>query len=218
MNCLSMFSPAVAWFHAPMATSSIPFLTRVMEQPPTFFSVLHSTLHSAARGIQTTSCQSKAYRTPPVKSEVKVLVAQSCWTLCDPMGYRLPGSSVHRILQARMLNMLPDNSRVQKYLKPCRRERAKSGLQSLWPTWALLSGDFIKGGPSSAWRQKRATHTLEFRTTHRENRAPTAGAWGCPLAHVWGRPEVPGSVRVPRGPLPPGNLWPKVCLEDSAWP
>ena len=103
MNCLSLFSPAVAWFHAPMATSSIPFLTRVMEQPPTFFSVLHSTLHSAARGIQTTSCQSKAYRTPPVKSEVKVLVAQSCWTLCDPMGYRLPGSSVHRILQARVL-------------------------------------------------------------------------------------------------------------------
>ena len=103
MNCLSMFSPAVAWSHAPMATSSIPFLTRMMEQPPTFFSVLHPSLHSAARGIQTTSSQSKAYGTPPVKSEVKVLVAQFCWTLCDPTGYSLPGSSVHRILQARVL-------------------------------------------------------------------------------------------------------------------
>ena len=30
-----------------------------------------------------------------------VLVAQSCPTLCDPMDCGLPGSSVHRILQAR---------------------------------------------------------------------------------------------------------------------
>ncbi|XP_060271237.1 perilipin-5 isoform X3 [Ovis aries] len=36
-------------------------------------------------------------------SEVKVLVAQSCLTLCNPMDYSLPGSSVHGILQARML-------------------------------------------------------------------------------------------------------------------
>ena len=33
----------------------------------------------------------------------KVLVAQSCPTLCDPMGYRPPGSSVHEVLQARRL-------------------------------------------------------------------------------------------------------------------
>ena len=31
------------------------------------------------------------------------LVTQSCPTLCDPMDYSLPGSSVHRILQARIL-------------------------------------------------------------------------------------------------------------------
>ena len=37
------------------------------------------------------------------KSEVKVLVAQSCQTLCDPMDCSLPGSSVHSILQARIL-------------------------------------------------------------------------------------------------------------------
>ena len=30
-------------------------------------------------------------------------VAQSCLTLCDPMDYSLPGSSVHRIFQARVL-------------------------------------------------------------------------------------------------------------------
>ena len=32
-----------------------------------------------------------------------MLVTQSCPTLCDPMGCSLPGSSVHGILQARIL-------------------------------------------------------------------------------------------------------------------
>ena len=34
---------------------------------------------------------------------VRVLVAPSCLTLCDPMDCSLPVSSVHRILQARIL-------------------------------------------------------------------------------------------------------------------
>jgi len=34
---------------------------------------------------------------------VKVLVTQSCSILCDPMDCSLPGSSVHGILQARIL-------------------------------------------------------------------------------------------------------------------
>ena len=34
---------------------------------------------------------------------VKVKVAQSCLTLCDPMDCGLPGSSVHGSLQARIL-------------------------------------------------------------------------------------------------------------------
>ena len=34
---------------------------------------------------------------------MKVLVAQLCPTLCDRMDCSLPGSSVHRILQARRL-------------------------------------------------------------------------------------------------------------------
>ena len=33
----------------------------------------------------------------------KVKVAQSCLTLCNPMDCSLPGSSVHEILQARIL-------------------------------------------------------------------------------------------------------------------
>ena len=36
---------------------------------------------------------------PPLKSCVKVLVAESCLTLCDPMDHVPPDSSVHDILQ-----------------------------------------------------------------------------------------------------------------------
>ena len=35
------------------------------------------------------------------------LIVKSCPTLCDPMDYSLPGSSVHGILQARILSGLP---------------------------------------------------------------------------------------------------------------
>ena len=35
--------------------------------------------------------------------KVKVLVVQSCLTLCDPMNCSPPGSSVHEILLARTL-------------------------------------------------------------------------------------------------------------------
>ena len=38
---------------------------------------------------------------------MKVKVAQSSMTLCDPMDCSLPGSSVHGILQARILDGLP---------------------------------------------------------------------------------------------------------------
>ena len=37
------------------------------------------------------------------EKKVKVLVAQSCLTLCDPIDCSPPGSSVRGILQARIL-------------------------------------------------------------------------------------------------------------------
>ena len=52
-----------------------------------------------------------------VKSESEV--AQSCPTLCDPMDYSPPGSSVHGILQARVLEwgaIAFSNSLVYYYL------------------------------------------------------------------------------------------------------
>ena len=39
-----------------------------------------------------------------------VLVAQSCPTLCDPMDCNPPGSSVHEIFQARILECVPISS------------------------------------------------------------------------------------------------------------
>ena len=47
--------------------------------------------------------QEKNYDQPSV---VVVLAAQSCLTLCDPMDCGLPGSSVHDILQARILEWI----------------------------------------------------------------------------------------------------------------
>ena len=38
---------------------------------------------------------------------VCVLVAQSCLTLCDPIDCNWPGSSVHGILQVRILQWVP---------------------------------------------------------------------------------------------------------------
>ena len=40
---------------------------------------------------------------PSLNSKVKMLVTQLYPTLCDPMDCSLPGSSVHGILQARIL-------------------------------------------------------------------------------------------------------------------
>ena len=42
-------------------------------------------------------------RRPLATENVKVLAAQSCLTLCELMDYGPPGSSVHGILQARIL-------------------------------------------------------------------------------------------------------------------
>ena len=39
--------------------------------------------------------------------KVKVLGAQSCPTLCDPIDCSPPGSSIHGILQARILDWIP---------------------------------------------------------------------------------------------------------------
>ena len=46
--------------------------------------------------------------------KLKMLVTQLCLTLCDPMDYNLPGSSVHGILQARILEWEYINRNIGK--------------------------------------------------------------------------------------------------------
>ena len=64
-----------------------------------------------------------------------VLVTESYPTLCDPMGCSLPGSSVHEILQARILEWLPIS-----FSSRSSWPRFNPGLFSVWTThvYALI--------------------------------------------------------------------------------
>ena len=44
------------------------------------------------------------------RERVIVFIAQLCLTLCDPVDYNPPGSSVHGILQARVLECVAISS------------------------------------------------------------------------------------------------------------
>ena len=60
-----------------------------------------------------------------------LLVAQLCLTLCDPMVYSPPGSTVHGILQARILEWLAI---------PFSRDSS----QPRYPTWvSRIAGRFF---------------------------------------------------------------------------
>ena len=56
---------------------------------------------------------------------------QSCPCLCDPMGYSLPGSSVHGILQARILEYLA---------MPSSRGSSEPGTEPMSLTSSALAG------------------------------------------------------------------------------
>ena len=53
--------------------------------------------------MATPSCQKHWERYSLMVVKIKVLITQSCLTLCDPMDCSLPGSSVPGILQAGIL-------------------------------------------------------------------------------------------------------------------
>ena len=58
--------------------------------------------------------------------KVKVLDAQLCLTLCNPMDCSLPGSSVHGILQARILEWA-----AISFSRGSSRSRDRPGLPAL---------------------------------------------------------------------------------------
>ena len=49
------------------------------------------------------TCSGGTHLLGPPFNPLKVKITQSCLTLCDPLCYSLPGSSVHGIIQARIL-------------------------------------------------------------------------------------------------------------------
>ena len=65
---------------------------------------------------------------------------QSCWTLCDPMGCNLPGSSVHGILQARILEWV---------VMPSSRDLPNSGIKPMSPEFPGLADRFFT--TSTTW-------------------------------------------------------------------
>ena len=64
--------------------------------------------------------------------------AQSCLTLCDPMDWSLPGSSVHGISQARIL---------ERVAIPFSRGSSQPGIELVSPTSPTLAGGFFTTEP-----------------------------------------------------------------------
>ena len=77
---------------------------------------------------------------PRWRCAVLYLVAQSCLTLCDPMDCSLPGSSVHGILQARVLEWVAmPSSRVSSQPRD-RTQVSHIAFFTIWATREVFSG------------------------------------------------------------------------------
>ena len=77
---------------------------------------VHEDVVDNSKNKFSTKCMSSCINTLSV-----CLSAQSCLTLYTPMNYSLPGSSVHGILQARILEGIVDSSSKQS---PQSRDRS----------------------------------------------------------------------------------------------
>ena len=67
---------------------------------------------------------------PSLQLPVCVLAAQLCPTLCDPVDCSLPGSTVHGILQARVLEWVAISFSIQLPEGPVYRSQGPSGQLS----------------------------------------------------------------------------------------
>ena len=91
--------------------------------------------------------------------KVKMLVALSCPTLCDARNYSPPGSSVHGILQARILEWVTiPFSRGSSWPKDRIQVSCNAGrFLTIWAT--RLGGFFLeaekKGNGFSPWASRR---------------------------------------------------------------
>ena len=129
---------------------------------------------------------------------VQCLVAQSCLTLCDTMDGSLPGSSVHGILQARILEWvtMPSSSGSSQP-----RDRTQ------------VSG--IAGVFFTVWATRKVLVEQKASISSVSVHLPANGLWHCPSRHV----------RKPRLPikfceslhLSPWSVTRTKCTSRSVW-
>ena len=86
----------------------------------------------------------------PKKVKVKVLVIQSCPTPCDPMDYSLSVSTVHGILQARILEWVAF---------PSLGDLLDLGIKPMSLVSPALQADSLPSEPSRKWDVKIYVHS-----------------------------------------------------------
>ena len=97
--CFFPFTPSLSHLPPSLSTSSFA---------PPFSPIFqgHCYYYTKLDQVTIALCCLTASSLFPAHPTVAVLVTQSCPTLCDPMGCSPPGSSVHGIFQARLLEWI----------------------------------------------------------------------------------------------------------------
>ena len=115
-----------------------------------------------------------------IHEKVKVLVSQSCLTLCDPMDYNSPGSSLHGILQTRILKWvaIPFSSRSSQ---PRDRSWVSCFASRFFTIWATREAEDETVG----WHHRLNKH--EFGQTpgdgERQGSLAFCSPWGHKVGH-----------------------------------
>ena len=111
-------------------------------------------------------------------------VTQSCLTLCDPMYCSLPGSSVHGIFQARILEWVPISfswrssqrrgwTRVSRIVGKRFTVWATSVLSASFMPSTVFKSGYTKADPSKLYRAEK----LEQEPSQQKQKCDTAQFW-----------------------------------------
>ena len=107
---------------------------------------------------------------------------QSCPTLCDPMDCSPPGSSVHGILQPRILEWLPF---------PSPGDLPNPGIAPLSPTCPALAGKFLNTSTTAATAAAKPLSRVRLFAT------PWTAAYQAPPSMGFSRQEYWSGVPLP---------------------
>ena len=125
------FKPGELWFKSPCSLHS--WLYNMWQSPPT-----PPHLYKGSRGVGGRQGGREGWIPAPAQETIKkwVFIAQSCLTVWDPTDCGPPGSAVHRILQARILEWVAisfsRDSSPPKYRTPVSRIAGR--LFTVWAT------------------------------------------------------------------------------------